>query len=663
MTGASRTGLRSWPRVAIAAAAVVGLGLGAAGSAVVVGLADGESTPPPDPPGTIGLVAYDSCQSALRELKNAALPHVGPYGFGSEILSLEQDAQVAAPGRDGAESAAAAGGPGSADRQGGYSTTNVHESGVDEPDLVKTDGRRVVTVANGALDVVDVATHKMTARIPLSTGAEDPVYGSGADQLLLDGDRALVMISSGTVVAMPSARKGSPPVDEQVWGSRLVLVDLTGAGKVVGSLRLDGYLLDARQVDSVARVVVRSAPRLAFTYPTLPGAKDGAEERNKGVVENSSIEDWLPRYELDSGGRTSAGQLVECDAVSHPQRYTGSGMLTVLTVDLRRALTTGDPVSIAADGDTVYGTGTNLYVADDHFAHAEGGVAPDERPQPEAQRTEIYQFDISGAGKPVHVASGGVEGTLLNQYSLSEHEGHLRVATTTGLSPNSQSTVSVLTRRGTELARVGRVDGLGKGERIYSVRYLGDIAYLVTFRQTDPLYTVDLSDPAAPRVTGELKITGYSAYLHPVGEGRLLGVGQEATTDGRTTGLQVSLFDTTADGAKRLDQHQVPGGYSEVEGDPHAFLYWPDRDLVVVPVASSLVDTEGGTGRYDAGALVLRVTENAIDEVGMVRHSTTDPGAPPRRALVIGDELWTLGHTHVVVSNLDNLTQLARIAL
>ena len=180
-------------------------------------------------------------------------------------------------------------------------------------------------------------------------------------------------------------------------------------------------------------------------------------------------------------------------------------------------LGTGDPVTIVADGDTVYATGTSLYVADDHVAHT-----MTDTPVGAPGRTEIYQFDISGAGKPVYVASGGVDGGLLNQYSLSDHDGHLRVATTVADQSTrtaSESAITVLTRKGDELTQVGRVAGLGVGERIYAVRFMGDTGYVVTFRQTDPLYTVDLSNPAAPKVTGELKITGYSAYLHPAGDG------------------------------------------------------------------------------------------------------------------------------------------------
>ncbi|MGH3763228.1 beta-propeller domain-containing protein [Actinophytocola sp.] len=684
--------LPRWPRIAVAAAAVVGLGVGVAGTAVVVGMADGDRTEVIDP-GAITLVSYDSCDSALRELKAAALPHVGPYGMEGDAVFTDaeaaQEAPAAAPAPGAgmpakdAEAASSAGersasGAGEQAEAPGHSGTNNYESDVDEPDIVKTDGRRVVSVVDGQLRVVDVAGYKQTAKVTLP--------GGHATQLLLAGDRALVLTTSGgTIKPMPRGgiveRPGvgggspgspgepvpdvppdaSPPIDDPPpsFGSQLALVDLTGAGKVLGTLAVEGTYLDARQVGSVARVVVRSTPHLKFTYPDGDLSPSDLEEKNRAVVESSSISDWLPRYQLAAGDHVTSGELVECTAVSHPKSYTGSGLLTILTLDLTRELGTGDPISIAADGNTVYGTGTNLYVADDHVEHGAGGFGPTDRPRPSGgQRTEVYQFDISKPGRPVHVASGGVEGGLLNQYSLSEHEGNLRIATTITTSEQSHSAVSVLTRRGKELAQVGRIDGLGKGERIYAVRFLGDEAYVVTFRQTDPLYTVDLSVPASPRVTGELKITGYSAYLHPVGQGRLLGVGQEATDEGMTTGTQVSLFDTSDPrGAERIGQVQYAGAHSEVEGDPHAFLYWPDRELVVIPMT-----TYGNGTSPDAGALVLRVSANTVSEVGMVRHTVDRSGGTPftpRRALVIGDELWTVSEVGMLVSDIDELTQVA----
>ena len=645
-------------RLALTAALVVALGAGVTTVALLVGANDGDGPGGDEPPARhgISLVSFDTCEAALAEMKSRVMPRVGPYGLDQGMTyGPVEDGAIPMEGGRAAEQAE----PGAAPEQAEdsaqaapeHSTTNVHEKGVDEPDLVKTDGKRVVSVADDVLRVVDVASRTQTARLPLEGGGY-------ATQLLISGDRALVMSGGATGYDTPLPRQAPKPgpSDSYQHGSTLTLVDLTGAGKVLGTLSLDGNYLDARQVGAVARVVVRSVPKLAFNNPHDASTAE-ATIANREVVANSTIADWLPSYRLETGTGATKGQLTDCADVSHPVDYTATAMLTVLTFDLGKDLGTGDPVTIVADGDTVYGTGTSLYIADDHVAHGMGDVAGG------PGRTELYQFDISGAGKPVHVASGGVGGTLLNQYSLSEHDGHLRVATTTEQGTGSESRITVLRRNGNTLDMVGLVNGLGVGERIYAVRYFGDVAYVVTFRQTDPLYTVDLSDPAAPKVTGELKITGYSAYLHPAGEGRLIGVGQEADTNGRVTGAQISLFDTTKPGATRLAQYHLEGAWTEAEADPHAFLYWPDKGLLVVPVNGGGVATpDGPPEQVAAGALVLRLTGNTFEQAGMLTHTSerfANMAMAPRRAMVIGDELWTVSEAGMLVSDLDSLGQLA----
>jgi len=218
----------------------------------------------------------------------------------------------------------------------------------------------------------------------------------------------------------------------------------------------------------------------------------------------------------------------------------------------------------------------------------------------------------------------------------------------------------VLEQRGGALVEVGRVDGLGKGERIYAVRFVGPVGYVVTFRQVDPLYTVDLRDPRHPRVAGELKIRGYSAYLHPAGDGRLVGVGQDATEQGQRQGAQVSLFDVS-DPARpsRLATHRMPGGYSTAEADPHAFLYWPKTGLLVVPVVAPKSTLDGG---YAAGALALSVRGSTLTDLGTIAHppAASGPGyAGVSRALVIGDTLWTLSDAGLQANTMQTLTRRA----
>jgi uncharacterized secreted protein with C-terminal beta-propeller domain len=279
------------------------------------------------------------------------------------------------------------------------------------------------------------------------------------------------------------------------------------------------------------------------------------------------------------------------------------------------------------------------------------------------QQTQIHRFDISRPGAPRYVASGEVAGRLLNQYSLSDYDGYLRVATTTGdaladepgdSNAVSTSSSSVYVLRAATLTKVGELDGLGKRQRIYAVRFIGPLAYVVTFQQMDPLYTLDLRDPAAPRIAGTLELTGYSAYLHPASDRTLIGIGQEATAKGRPLGVLISLFDVSNPGRPRRLAHLVKTNFqSGAESDPHAFLYWPQTGTAVLPVNSWT------NGQFNAGALVLNVTDNQITERGTVTQPTapSDAGqAGITRSLIIGPDLWTVSDGGLMVNDLATLS-------
>ena len=574
-------------------------------------------TPHPRPPTT--LVAYDSCAQLLTELRAAAKQSVGPYGLpGDQVLPLSM--KVPAQGL-AVDRAAAPAVP--------YSGTNVNEVGVDEPDLVKTDGRRIVTVAGGVLRVVDPVTRAQTGRLDL--GAAGPA------QLLLSGDRALVLVSDG---GYPMLGRRIRPVGTE---AEVLLVDLAGTPRAISRYRGNGTLVAARQNGSVARVVLSSAPHIPFPFRASSDA--GLLRENRAAVARAPLTAWLPSWEITSGTTTTTGRL-GCGSVSRPATFSGTALLSVLTFDLgTAALTDGDPVGIVADGDTVYGTPTSLYVANNETWRLTAGAAGTVGPP---RNTEIYRFAISGPGKPVFAASGSVPGTLLNQYAMSEWDGRLRVATTDAAT--NASAVRVLQEQAGKLVQVGSIGGLGQGERIYSVRFLGPRGYVVTYRQTDPLYSLDLADPAHPQVTGALKITGYSAHLQPVGDDRLIGIGQEATTQGRPLGTQISLFDV-ADPANptRLAREQIPSGGSEAEFDPHALLWWPATQLLVLPITEA-------TGAN--AALALRVTPTGLQTVAHLTPpatTTANPAGAVRRELVIGDTLWTLTDAGLLASNLSTL--------
>jgi uncharacterized secreted protein with C-terminal beta-propeller domain len=517
-----------------------------------------------------------------------------------------------------------------------HSTTNIAETGVDEPDIVKTDGNRIVSLRRGWLYVADPKTKTMVGGVPIGApnSTTAPTAPQADQQLLLVGDKALVL--------------GRDSNNQ----TAAVLVDITGAPRVLDMFTIAGDYLDARLVGSTARVVIHSAPR--FTQS----------------------DDWLPSYSSRSSGSGTVG----CDHISHPAVYSGTSMLTLLTFDLSSpVLGSGRPLTVVADGDVVYATGARLYVANDLSRWQRvplpaplpgpiGGTVQNAPARVPAAHTELYEFDISGNGQPRYVAAGTVPGWPLNQYSMSEYQGNIRIATTTGTS--SSLYVLATDARTAGLRQIGALTGLGHGERLYAVRYLGPTAYLVTFRQTDPLFTIDLRDPTAPKTAGELKLTGYSAYLHPVDDKTLIGLGQAANAEGVVQGTQVSLFDVSDPAAPALRARFIlPGAHSTAENDPHAFLYWPKTGMLVLPLAGSSVARDGGSG----GALVLHVGVDSITETGIVRphgglgvlgglgglQDGSGPGVLGgsgdvqriTRALVVDDTLWTVSGAGLAASN------------
>ena len=223
-----------------------------------------------------------------------------------------------------------------------------------------------------------------------------------------------------------------------------------------------------------------------------------------------------------------------------------------------------------------------------------------------------------------------------------------------------------LRANGEELEQLSVVEGLGAGEQIYAVRFLGPTAYVVTFRQTDPLYVIDMTDPVNPVLTGELKIPGYSAYLHPVGDGLLLGVGQDATDTGQVLGTQLSLFDVSDPANPQRISTLAIGGWSDVEWDHKAFLFWPEDGTIVLPVSPGwgdcgpqvdcLASEITGSG---GGAVVARLEGRSLVGVGTINHESRNQTGcwnPLQRSIAIGDELATIGLDQIKFSNRTDLT-------
>ena len=522
------------------------------------------------------LPAFTGCEELRKWYVERALPRVGPWGFGS-VFAFAADRSSAATAGAVADQAV-----GSSD-----TGTNVQEAGVDEPDLAKTDGEILVRVAGQDLVVVDVSGERPRplARMPL------PGPRGGLSELLLVDDTVLVVgTETGWGPVVDTSFRAAAPGDWPVR-THLVSVDVSTASApvVTSHQRVDGTLVAAREYgDGTVRAVVATGlPQLDFVHPAPGRSPREAVRENRDVVRSATVEDWLPGIRHGDGrGRQP---LLDCGDVRHPEKDAGPGTLSVLTfgIDDPRGVTS---TAVTAAGDLAYSSATRLFVATldggwwDAVPLADTAAAP----RGPARRTQVHAFDLTG-GATSYVASGSVPGTVRDRWSLSEHEGRLRVASALGWGwTPRENAVHVLEESEGRLRVVGTVKGLGPGEQIQSVRWLGDLAVLVTFRQVDPLYTVDLSDPTDPRVLGALKIRGFSAYLHPVGDDLLLGLGRNATKRGVDLGGQAAVFDLTDLGDVVRTATTGFGRSAELgtSWDPRAFTYLPGQRLALVPVES-----------------------------------------------------------------------------
>ena len=675
--------------------------------------------------GSARLNFFGDCPELLSYMQDAASARVTPWGLnGGGMWYGAGDVMMAEGGRDMASAdtpdADTSAAPAAMSEEN-FSGTNTQEVGVDEGDVVETDGNYVYVAANDGVRIVSVADADVVA---------EPELPQGTHQLLLDGNRLLVATTSwsgsaDTIVSLFDVTDPSEPT-------------------LLRRTHLEGSTVATRSIDGVARFVITTQfdQRLPFVQPTQFGLdEESALARNKEIIEQSAVQDWLPRT-FDENGDGSFGPMspiLACENVAAPADFAGLGLTWIASIDVNGDGTPVGSAGIVSTGDTVYASTDNLYIATQNWEWQWGGpvpvpmvdvaesapsvgagtsgvevapepaIAPVEPSDPDVTITPpeptvtsdpvettvpdstpettpdtavpepteddgppptlIHQFSLDEGTGATYIASGEVEGRLLNQFAMSEYNGDLRVATTTddwgGFGDQSESTVYVLRPNGTDLEEISSISGLGKDERIYAVRFIEDTGYVVTFRQIDPLYVLDLSDPENPSLEGELKIPGYSAYLHPVGDGLLLGVGQDATDEGRTTGTQLSLFDVS-DPANPQRISTLPiGGHSDVEWDHKAFLFWAPDGTIVLPVSPGwgdcgpavdcLAKEITGAG---GGAVVAELNGRELVSRGVITHGTSGARGcwnPLQRSIAIGDELATVGLDQVQFSNRQTL--------
>ena len=562
---------------------------------------------------------------------------------------------------------------------GTVSNTNTQVDGVDEADFVETDGHYIYVAHNGELKIVGADTN-VVATVTLS--------GNVVGQFL-SGNRLTVITQSGYGGCCSIyAKMASPYAPWGAWNPQTTvtvydIADPTAPAALTRRV-YDGAYRDARAVDGVVHVVLDSSiklPEPLYTDTPVKGAPVVVGPAavtdlmirwggNPTVIADRTYETWdsyaarvagtivstaLPHaYSLDANGNVvDLGVITKAGQIVRPKADFDQSMVTVVSIDSGHTLGAtagahGATAMVAPGGGTVYMTRDGLYLATSHYTYTDSGSSSD---------TRIDRFAVVGASVKWQ-AGAVVAGTLINQFALDEYDGQLRVATHSTSNAWGNGTWSSRNDNGVyvldadTMRQVGQITGLAPGEQLYAVRYVGDMAYLVTFLRTDPLFAVDLSDPAAPVLRGELVIPGFSNYLQPVGDGLLLGIGQEQEAGSWRNHVHASLFDVSdPSNPVQVDRQFLDAAgewsWSQAQFDHHAVLYSAEDGLLVLPVDASGYDPQTGAYHYGQTLKVLHVGPDGITELGSI---ATDEQVI--RTVRIGDVLYAVSDTKVTAYHL-----------
>jgi uncharacterized secreted protein with C-terminal beta-propeller domain len=532
-----------------------------------------------------------------------------------------------------------------------YSTTNIQVAGVDEADIVKTDGEYIYVVS-GNKTIIVKAYPPEQAQIVSEIELGGAIIG-----IFVNGDR-LVLFEQETPYYVyyddvPAVKESYMPYVSPKIFIKVYDVSDRENPQLQREISANGQYVSSRMIGDYAYVVT-----------------------NEPVYEEEG-EVNLP--EIHCGGNeteVSATDIYYSNVSDYYYMYT-----TILAVN------TQNDAQEPTYETILLGASSNLYVSPSniYLTFPVWGTDILGREVWDSPKTSIHRLHIAGAEMD-YVASGEVPGMVLNQFSMDEYDGYFRVATTT-YGETTGNHVYILDM---DLNIVGSLEDLAPGEMIYSARFMGERGYMVTFRQVDPLFVIDLSDPTSPRELGYLKVTGYSDYLHPYDENHLIGIGKETTEEGEFAwyqGVKISLFDVSdVSNPQEIDKLEIGdrGSDSPVLWDHKAFLFDKSRNLMVIPVLEAKVDETKYSAEELAwaygepvyqGAYVFHVSvDGGISLQGRITHieNIADPEKEyyyyyspfaVERCLYIEDVLYTISQAKIKMNNLNSLGYINEVEL
>ena len=665
-------------------------------------------------------------QSIEEEARTSLLQAVDEVYYWGGGMWLEGDAEMA---MDDAGSATSSTPPPTTRQEGvDYSGTNNQEQGVDEADFVKTNGYNIFFVDNGVLHIMDVPEFG-----EIEHASTTDIQGSPVAMMLNEDNLVVVSTVSNWNIDYDDPLQEAMGWSDDWYGwrtntlTKFTVFDISNSSspEINRELYIEGYYMTAREVAGTVRTVTHTwmnIPDLRtwISYPDDYWTVDYSEEErrnmrevaaleamehNQQVMSDISLEDILPQVHERIGSEIITHHMDgdDCSDFAAPEDALNRGYTSIFTIDLISEELDFEADHIVGNWPLVYSSQDTLIITENawdwwwFWGHDDL-----------MESTNIHTFDISQPGETTYAGSGRVDGTILDQFSISEYEGVVRVATTTGQwgrwwmenpAPMENHVITLshaldVDTGKTRLLEMGRVDGIAYNETIWSARFVEDRAYIVTFENMDPLWTIDLSNPTSPTIMGELKVPGVSTYIHPLSDDAILTIGLGPADEETGLGLdwsntRLSLFnvsnfsDPQETQTLSLSPVEDPTdgwawAWSEATWEHKAFQYWAPKGMLAVPLNTYRYDyyyDEDGHYQYEydwvSKLMIVNITEEGMELHGEVDHSQfydTEEyhwwsSYNIRRSIFMGDYIYAISHAGVTVTHLDTLEEVDTLQL
>lgn len=528
-----------------------------------------------------------------------------------------------------------------------FSETNLQVAGVDEADIVKTDGFTLYQVRQNAVKIVDLQKDKpevlTTLTVPDGTTINELYLYDG--KLVIIGQEQNFGFYSSLSVDMRMIMPYMPPK------TKVLFYDVTTPSKPVllKDFTADGYYVTSRLTGGNLYLIANK--NLSYYGMTA-----------------DQIEPQFSEVLILPTGKKTNDYKITYDKIRYFPDTVETSLMMTIGFKMNELEAAPDINVYVGGGNQVYASKSRLIIALDRYHYA---FMPNEvMGSPSFEHsTSLYQFYMIG-GKVVFGNKGSVPGRVLNQFSMDSYEGNYRIATTTGDGWNETSSNNLYVLD-SNLSIIGKLEGLAPSEQIYSVRFMGDRAYMVTFRQVDPFYVIDLKEPKLPKVLGYLKIPGFSNYLHPVDDQTILGFGRETidTANGPIQGgIKIGLFDVS-DVSNPIEKSKVvlggPGSWSDALSNHKAIMFAAQGTAFSIPVM--LYDESGkfifqGAYVYDVSAstgIKLRgtsthLTQAEVDDSVLKWYDTTKNVI---RSIWVDDQYYSLSDFGIKVHRFSDMVE------